>query len=136
MKNVNDLYSVAHMVVAAVRLYEYQEDGSPSVEDICKSLNFSLEQGNLICKKLHDRKIVEMIEGAFGTRLCILNHLLIEKIPEESKEKSIADEVKNFKQAQKENIKKIKTLQAEKKKEKKDLFAEIDRQLKEGLKKA
>ncbi len=135
MKNVNDLYSIAHMVVSAIRLYEYQKGGSPSVEDICKSLGFSLEQGHFICKKLHDRKVIEKIEGAFGTKLCILNHLLIEEIPKKSEEKSIADEVKKFQQAQKKSFKKIESLQAEKKKEKKDLFAEIDRQLKEGLKK-
>ncbi len=135
MSHAKDLYSIAHLVVAAIRLHEHQEGGSPSVELLCKTLGFSLEQGNLICKKLHDRKVIEKVEGAFGTKLCILDHLLIEEIPRESSEKSMADEVKKFQAAQKEHLKKIESLQAGKKKEKKDLFAEIDRQLKEGLKK-
>ena len=84
---------------------------------------------------LHDRQIIEIVEGAFGTKLYIRDHLLIEEIPKESQEKTIEDEVKKFQEAQKENLKKIQSMHAEQKKKKKDLFAEIDRKLKDGLKK-
>ena len=134
-KKKDNLYDKAHLVVAAIRLLEYRDNMPPSTDSVCQKLSFSLEQGNLICKKLHDRKIIEIIEGAFGSKIYIRDHLLIEEIPKDHQEKTIEDEVKEFQKAQKENLKKIQSLHAEQKKKRKDLFAEIDRQLKNGLKK-
>ena len=134
-KKTDSLYNDAHLVVAAIRLLEHRDKVAPSTDGVCRELSFSLEQGNLMCKKLHDRKVIEIIEGAFGTKLYVRDHLLIEEIPKDRQEETIEDEVKKFQKAQKENLKKIQSLHAEQKKKKKDLFAEIDRKLKDGLKK-
>lgn len=134
-KKTDSLYNDAHLVVAVIRLLEYRDKIPPSTDSVCRELSFSLEQGNLICKKLHDREIIEVVEGAFGTKLYVRDHLLIEEIPKDHQEETIEDEVKKFQQAQKENLKKIQSLHDEQKKKKKDLFAEIDRKLKDGLKK-
>lgn len=122
-------------MVAAIRLLEHTDKIPPSTDSVCRQLSFSPEHGYLICKKLHDRKIIEIIEGAFGTRLYVRDHLLIEEIPKNQEENTIEDEVKKFQKTQQENLKKIQSLHAEQKKKKKDLFAEIDRKLKDGLKK-
>jgi hypothetical protein len=49
-----DLYKKAHLIVAAIRLLEYQKDNSPSIEKVCHMLSFSIEQGNLIVRRLKD----------------------------------------------------------------------------------
>jgi len=134
-KKTGGLYYDAHLVVAAIRLLEHRDKIPPSTDSVCRQLSFSLEQGSLICKKLHERKIIEIIDGAFGTKLYVRDHLLIEEIPKDRQEETIEDEVKKFQKAQKENLKKIQSLHAEQKKKKKDLFAEIDRKLKDDLKK-
>ena len=75
-----DLYSEAHLVVAAIRILEHQKKTPPSIEDICTALSLSVEQGNFLCRKLEMMEIIKVVEGAFGTRLFILNHLKIEEI--------------------------------------------------------
>jgi len=129
------LYDNAHLVVAAIRLLENRDNVPPSIDAVSLLLSISIEQGNLICKKLKDRGIVDVVKGAFGTKLYLQNHLLIEEIKKEEPESSIESEVKKFRETQKMSTKKIKEIQAEKTKDKKNLFAEIERQLKQGLSK-
>ena len=130
-----NLYDNAHLVVAAIRLIENRDNAPPSIDAVSRMLSISIEQGNLICKKLKDRGIVDVVEGAFGTKLYLQDHLLIEEIKKEEPESSIESEVKKFQETQKMSTKKIQEIQAEKKKNKKDLFAEIERQFKQGLNK-
>lgn len=80
MKEI-DLYTKAHLVVAAIRILERQANVSSSIEKVCQMISFSLEHGNLICKKLDEMGIIEIVKGAYGTRLFIKNHLKIEEIP-------------------------------------------------------
>jgi hypothetical protein len=130
-----DLYKKAHLVVAAIRLLEYQSESSPSIEKVCRMLSFSIEQGNLIVRRLKDLGIVEITEGAFGTRLCIQNHLAIENIPRGEQEDRLAHELEKFQTAQKERSKKIESIKAEQAAKKKNLFAEIEQKLKKDLEK-
>ncbi len=134
MKNP-DLYTSAHLFVAAVRLFEYQNTSPPSVDEVCKTIPFSLEQGNLVCRKLHDMGIVEIVDGAYGPRLYIQEYLKIEEIPRDLKEKSIQEDLKEFKDSQKKFTKKIESMREEHKKKQENLFAELDAKLKENLKK-
>jgi hypothetical protein len=130
-----DLYKKAHLIVATIRLLEYQNNLSPSIDKVCGMLSFSIEQGNLIIRKLKDLGIVEITEGAFGTRLYIQNHLAIENIERGDQEDKLAHELEKFQNAQKERSKKIESIKAEQATKKKNLFAEIEQKLKKDLEK-
>ena len=132
MKNT-DFYSEAHLVVAAIRIFEHSNAVPPSVDDVCKTLSFSLEQGNLICRKLNEIGIIDLVAGGYGTRLFIKDHLKIEEIPKGEKGGKLEEELKKFQNAQKDFTRKIESLQAKQAKEQKNLFAEIENKLKEGL---
>lgn len=109
----SDFYSDAHLVAAAIRILTYNNSTPPSIDEICKTLFFSLEQGNFICKKLKDKGIIEIVEGAFGTRLFLKNHLKIEEISKEKKADSLEDAVKKFQSSRKDVTQKAKLFRAE-----------------------
>lgn len=134
-KKVKNLYLEAHLVAAAIRLYEHHHHTPPSIENVSQMLDFSAEQGSLICKKMKDRNIIDIIEGAFGTKLHLIDHLLIEDIKQEAPESSIASEVKKFQESQKMNEQKIQAMHAEHKKKQQDLFAKLNDQLKKNINK-
>ena len=134
-EKVKNLYYDAHLVAASIRLFEHQNHTPPSIEDISRMLSFSTEQGSLLCKKMKDRNIIDIIEGAFGTKLYLLNHLLIEEIKQEEPESSIASEVKKFQEFQKMNEQKFQAIRDEHKKKQQDLFAKLNDQLKKKLEK-
>ena len=80
-KNKNDFYSQAHLMVAAIRVFEHINSRPPTIEDLCQTINFSIEKGNFICRKLEELDIIEAVEGSYGTRLFVRDHLKIEDIP-------------------------------------------------------
>ena len=132
MKNT-DLYSEAHLVVAAIRIFEHQNSSPPSIDDVCEIISFSLEQGNLICKKLNETGIIDFVEGGYGTKLFIKDHVKIEEIPRGEKGSTLEDELKKFQNAQKDFTKKMESLQAKQAEGQKNLFAELEKKLKEEL---
>jgi len=127
-----DLYSNAHLVVAAIRIFTHKNSKHPSLNEICKTLSFSLEQGNLICKKLKDLGIIDMVEGAFENQLFIKDHLKIEEISREKKEDRLEEALKKFKDSKKDFSKKIESFQAKQAEKQKALFAELEEKLKKG----
>jgi hypothetical protein len=128
----SDLYSNAHLVVAAIRIFTHKNSKHPSMNEICKTLFFSLEQGNLICKKLKDLGIIDVVEGAFENHLFIKDHLKIEEIPRDKKEDKFEDALKKFKDSKKDFSKKIESFQAKQAEKQKALFAELEEKLKKG----
>lgn len=131
MKN-SDLYSNAHLVVAAIRVFTHKNSKQPSMDEICQTLSFSLEQGNLICKKLKDLGIIDVVEGAFENHLFIKNHLKIEEIPKDKKEDRLEEALKKFKDSKKDFSKEIESFQAKQAEKQKALFAELEKRLKKG----
>jgi hypothetical protein len=131
--NPDDLYTSAHLFVAGIRVSEYRDTARPSMETVCKLLALSLEQGNFICKKLMEYGIIDVVEGAFGTRLFIKDHLKIEEIPGKEKESRIEDEVKKFQVSRKEFAQKIESIQAAQAEKKKSLFADVEKRFKEQM---
>lgn len=129
MKEI-DLYTKAHLVVAAIRILERQADVSSSIEKVCQMISFSLEHGNLICKKLDEMGIIEIVKGAYGTRLFIKNHLKIEEIPRGAGESKLEEELKKFQSSKKGLSKKIELFQAKQTEKQKNLFAELEKKLK------
>jgi hypothetical protein len=127
-----DLYSNAHLVVSAIRIFTHKNSKHPSLNEICKTLSFSLEQGNLICKKLEDLGIIDMVEGAFEHQLFIKDHLKIEEISKDKKEDGLEEALKKFKDSKKDFSKKIESFQAKQAEKQKALFAELEEKLKKG----
>ena len=129
----NNLYSTAHLFVAAIRVCEHEQSAPPSIDDVCRLISFSLERGNFICKQLKEMEIIEAVEGPYGVRLSVKNHLKIEDIPKEEKENALTDELNKFKQTQKSFAKKIESFTAKQKEKKKSLFDEVEKKLKQEL---
>jgi DNA-binding IscR family transcriptional regulator len=129
MKEI-DLYTKAHLVVAAIRILEHNDTVSSSIEKVCEMISFSLEHGNLICKKLDEMGIIELVEGAYGTMLFVKNHLKIEEIPRGIVESKLEEELKKFQSSKKDLSKKIELFQTEQAEKQKNLFAELEKKLK------
>ena len=130
-----DLYHQAHLMIAAIRIFEHLNSRPPNVEELCQTTKFSIEKGSLVCRKLEDLGIIKAVESSFGTRLYINDHLKIEDIPRSQPESKMEDELKKFQDSQKAFSRKMETLQAEQKQKKKDLFADMEKKLKEELNK-
>ena len=130
-----DFYSQAHLLVAAIRVYEHMNSRPPAIEELCQSINLSIEQGSFICRKLEEMEVVKAVEGSFGVRLFVRDHLKIEDIPRGVQENKFEEELKKFQDHQKAFSHKIESFQAQQQQKKKDLFAEMEKKLKEELKK-
>jgi len=130
-----NFYMMAHLFVSAIRVLEYQNNTPPTLADISQILTMSLERSNYICRKLKEMGIVDSVEGSFGNRLFIRDHLKIEEIPRQEDESKIEEELKKFQESQKGLSKKIENIQAEQAQKKKDLFAEMEKKLKQELEK-
>jgi hypothetical protein len=131
----NDFYSIAHLFVAAIRVCEHRNGASPSLEEVCKFLSFSMERGNFICRKLKEIQIIDVIGGSYGDRLFIRNHIKLEEIPRGAEDTKFEEELKKFKDAQKAFSQKIESFQAEQAAKKKNRFAEMEKKLKQELEK-
>ena len=130
-----NLYSQAHLIVAAIRVYQHLNSRPPTVDDVCRVINFSVEQGYFICRKLQEIDIIKTVEGTYGTRLFISDHLKLEDLPRDEPENKLEDDLKKFQSNQKALSQKIESFQAQQKQKKKDLFAEMEKKLKEELEK-
>jgi hypothetical protein len=134
-KEQNDFYAQAHLMVAAIRVFGHKNSRPPTIGELCQTIDFSIEKGNFICRKLEELDIIEAVEGSFGARLFVRDHLKIEDIPRGESEHNFEDELKKFQDNRKAFSQKIETFQAEQKKKKKDLFAEMEKKLKNELEK-
>ena len=76
-----DPYTEAHLFVAAIRLLQHQKQTPPAIEDVCKTLDVSVEAGLAVCRKLQKSSIVTMSEDPFSIKLGVDNHLEIENLP-------------------------------------------------------
>ena len=132
-KEQKDFYTQAHLLVAAIRVFEHKNSRPPTIEELCQTIEFSVEKGNFICRKLEELEIVEAVEGSYGTRLFVRDHLKIEDIPRGESENNFEEELKKFQDGRKAISQKIETFQAEQKQKKKDLFAEMEKKLKKEL---
>ena len=130
-----DLYDNCHLVVAAIRILSHQNGMPPSVESLGEVLSFSLEECHFLCRKLEKMGVIDIVEGAFGTKLFVKNHLELETIPRDEKDTKLKDDIEKFFSTKKDYNKEIESFKAEQEKKKKDLFAEIDEKLKSKLKK-
>ncbi|MFZ5572354.1 MAG: hypothetical protein ACOZF0_18290 [Thermodesulfobacteriota bacterium] len=133
MKAPKNIYEEAHLIVAAVRVLAYTRHVPPAVEDVGAALSLSLEEANRICRKLKELEIIDIVEGAFGTKLYVRDHLRIENLPRDGKDTRLEEELKKFQDAQKHLSKKVESIQAEQTQKRKELFAKLNQQLKGSL---
>ena len=130
-----DFYGEAHLLVAAIRIFEHLHSRPPNVDDLCRTLKLSIEGGNFICHKLEELGIIKAVEGSYGARWYVGDHLKIEEIPRGETGRKFEDELKKFQDNQKAFSQKIENFQAEQKQKKKDLFADMEKKLREELEK-
>ena len=133
MAQNTDLYTTAHVFIAAVRVLEHQKKAPPSIKDVCQLLSFSLEQGHFVTAQLQNLEAIALVTVAGGDRLFIKDHLELEKIPRDSKIDQFEEALKKFQESRAGMEQKVATLKSEQKQKKKDLFAELESKLKKKL---
>ena len=74
--------------------------------------------------------VIEIVTGAFGTRLFVRDHLKLEEIPKDEKTSSLEEAVQRFQNSRKEISSKIESIKAAQAEKQKNLFAELERRLK------
>jgi len=131
----NTFYENTHLIVAAIRIIEHTHGTPPTIVQICQTLNFSLEKGNQLCRKLGALDIIEIMDAAGDTRIFIKDHLKIEEIQDQPEPIDMESELLKFKKSQKKHQKKIDTIKAEQAEKKKKLHSELEEKLKKVLKK-
>jgi hypothetical protein len=130
-----DLYTSAHLFVAAIRIYEHQNSIPPNVEDICRILSMSIERSSYLCRRLKELGIIDVVEGTYGNRLFIKEFLKIEELPQGDDESRLEGELKKFQESQKGLSQKIESIKAQQAEKKKNLFAEMEKKLKQKFEK-
>ena len=132
---IDDLYHGAHIYVSAVRVCSHLHNNQPTTEDLSSLLKLSLEQVNFMCKKLKELGVIETIEGAYGERIFIKDHLRIEDIPRNVKVSSMEDEIRKFQDSRKGLAEKVESIKSAQEQKRKSLFEEMEKKLKEQMKK-
>ena len=131
----NDLYTTAHLFVAAVRLLDHRDGAPPPVESVCELLNYSNEKGSYLLNRLKELGIVETVESGFNDRIVVANHLAIEDLPRDAEESRLEQELKKFRQGKNVMEEKVKGIKAQQDQKKQDLFADIEKKLKQKMEK-
>ena len=129
----SDLYNSSHLFVAGIRVFEHLHHRPPTMDEVCGFLSISLEQGNLICRKLTDIGCLEVVEGSFGIRPFIRDHLKLEDLPKAHPGDSLDKAVRQFQNSRKDIENKVAAIKADQADKKKSLFAELEKKLKSGL---
>ncbi len=129
----SDLYTKSHLLVAGIRVFEHLHHRPPTMDEVCALLSISLEQGNLICRKLIEIGCLEVVDGSYGIRLFIRDHVKLEDLPKEAAEDSLGKAVRQFQDSRKDIENKIAAIKADQDDKKKSLFAELEKKLKSGL---
>lgn len=132
MKN-KSIYEEGHLFIAAMRVVEHLNSAPPTLDQIAKHLKFSSEQAGLISRRLKDAGIIEQVEGAFGLRWSVVDHLKLEALPRNDQTSQLDDELKKFQSEREKLAAKVESIKEEQEKKKKDLFADIEKKLKKNL---
>ncbi len=130
----NDMYTTAHLFVAAVRILDYQDGAPPALESICRLLHFSEEKGSYLLNRLKELGIVDTVKSGFSDRIVVANHLAVEDLPRDAEESRLEQELKKFKKGKNAMEEKVASIKAQADQKKQDLFAEIEKKLKKKIK--
>ncbi|OGQ95057.1 MAG: hypothetical protein A2521_00490 [Deltaproteobacteria bacterium RIFOXYD12_FULL_57_12] len=130
MKKPPSFYDEAHLFVAAIRILEHRQNTPPSLEDVCQFLDCSVEWGGAMSRKLHNLRIINVLEAQFNAKVFIKDHLKLEELPKATEKNGLHQEIEDFKKGKVELTGKVEAIQAELARKKQDLFAELDKKLK------
>jgi DNA-binding Lrp family transcriptional regulator len=128
-------YQEGHLFVAAVRVLEHHHGAPPTLEQIAEMLKFSSEQTGWICRRLQEAGIVRVVEGAFGDRWGIEDHIKLEALPRDTEPSQLDEALKQFKAEKNKIAQKVESIKEQQAKKQKDLFSEIEKKLKKDLNK-
>jgi hypothetical protein len=131
----NDLYTTAHLFVAAVRLLDYRDGAPPALEAVCRLLDFSDEKGSYLLNRLKAQNIVDTVKSGYNDRIVVADHLAIEDLPRDTEESRLEQELKKFKEGKDTMKEKVASIKAQQDQKKQDLFAEIEKKLKKKMEK-
>ena len=129
----NDLYTTAHLFVAAIRVLDHQEGTPPALEAICRLLDYSEEKGSYLLNRYREQGIVDMVKSGFNDRIVVGNHLAIEELPRDTEESRLEQELKKFKKGRDVMKEKVASIKAQQDQKKQDLFAEIEKKMKQKM---
>ena len=133
MKNIKiELYSDAHLFVAAIRILSHRKKAPPALDHVCRHLAISLERGGYILRRLEKEEIIEIVKQPHGDRLFVKKHLNIENFKHQRAQSDLDKALSEFKSEKQTFSKKIESIQVDQAKKKKDLFARLNDQLKTG----
>lgn len=130
-----DLYTEAHLFVAALRIHEHRSAQPATLEDLCRLLDFSAERGGIVLRRLAELGAVEVVQGSYGDRVFLRDHLRLEEIPRGETGKRLEEELRRFREHQRQIERKVEAIQAKQAGKKKSLFAEMEKKLREELEK-
>jgi len=129
----SSFYTSAHLFTAAVRILGEQKKQPPTADDVCALLNWSLEQGRLVLRRMVEAGILELITRAFEDRIFIKDHLAIENYKDARKADHLDQALENFQHKRKAMDAKVKAIKTKQQKKQARLFADLEEQLKAGL---
>lgn len=130
MNSKIDLYSEAHLFVAAIRILSYREKTPPALDHVCRHLAISLERGGYVLRRLEKEEIIGIVKQHHGDRLFVKAHLNIEHFKDRQIQSDLDKALSEFKSEKQTFSKRIESIQADQAKKKKDLFAKLNNQLK------
>lgn len=102
MSDVLTLYEKGHLVAAAIRLHNHLHHTPPSPEQLAEVLAINVEQVHHVVNKMAGLGALKVLTGAFGTKVLLADHLLVEELEGADAKPDIDDEVAAFQAAQAE----------------------------------
>jgi hypothetical protein len=104
-------YREGHLVVAGIRLASHRQSGRPPTEDeIAEICGISREWTGVLVSQLARAGVLRLLTGPFETRVEILDHLALEKLPRGESAAGVEDELKEFAAKKRDEDEKLKRL--------------------------
>jgi hypothetical protein len=134
MNEKTSTYDYGHVLVAALRLFAYRNQRPPSVRELSEMLELSTEMIYHLCNRLQQLCGLEVVPAAFEERLYLRDHLKLESLPKEEKASDLEAEVQKLQEDRQRQLDALEKHRTDLDTQKEGLFSDLERQLKEGLK--
>lgn len=125
-----DIYSQAHLFVAALRVYEHLYNQPPSLKGLKEILQVSEEELSRISRKLEEAGVINTILSGGEARFSLRDHLKVEDFPRSIEAPKMEEEISQFKTKQESRLKEIEQ-SLSKKGDKSSIFSELEKALKD-----
>jgi DNA-binding transcriptional regulator GbsR (MarR family) len=125
-----DIYSQAHLFVAATRVFEYLNNQPPSLRGLRDLLQVSEEELSRISRRLEEAGAIQIIMSGGEARFSLRDHLKIEEFPRSMEAPRMEEEISLFKTKQESRLKEIEQ-SLSKKGDKSSIFSELEKALKD-----